>query len=294
MGDIFEYTEDGYRSAELIEPGRAYWVHTDDVQALWMRSYAFVPRTEVDLHDGALTRDLNSLRISDASGRSQTLFLASMGGEGDHRIDLRAFELPPLPPEGAFDVRFGTGRMVDAIGGDSNGSPQREIVIMIRGARYPITVEWNLTHLLPGPGRISLTPAGPAQEAGAGSAPGTPMDGHGSLTIDALPSGLLSIQVDGSSSVPSEFALGANYPNPFNPATTFTVDLPVAAEVRVEVVDILGRTVAELLTGPQPAGSHRLSWNGLVRNGIAAPSGVYIIRVTSANFNASRKALLVR
>jgi hypothetical protein len=183
--------------------------------------------------------------------------------------------------------------MLETIGGAEtvvghSGTPMPDLAIAIGGARYPVTVEWDFPASLTAATGLSIGPGGANQAAA------TPMAGTGTLTFDAIASGLLSIRLDGGSPVPKEFALGANYPNPFNPTTAFTVDLPVATDLRIEVVDLLGRSVAELLTGPQPAGSHRLTWNGLDRNGVAAPSGVYIIRLTSANFNASRKALLVR
>ncbi|HBX67006.1 MAG TPA: T9SS C-terminal target domain-containing protein, partial [Balneolaceae bacterium] len=50
-----------------------------------------------------------------------------------------------------------------------------------------------------------------------------------------------------NSDVPSSFKLGINYPNPFNPTTNFSYDIAKASVVKLEVFDVLGRKVAELV-----------------------------------------------
>jgi len=293
-----------YYTALAMEPGHGYWVKMNGAGTLSMNSSDIrdIPQLVSGLAavgggispaDPAASAIATRLTLRDARGRSQTLYL-SAGTDRDGRpVDASFYELPPPPPEGSFDVRFLSGRMLEVI--EDHPSPEtaqlssrNDYPISIRGARYPLTVEWEMTTGITVPGNYYLSPPG------ADPSSRTLLAASGTVTFDALPTGVLSISRDGPGTVPSEFALGANYPNPFNPATTFTVDIPVASDVRVEVVDILGRSIMEILTGPQPAGSHRLSWDGLDRNGVQAPSGVYIIRLTSKDFSASRKALLVR
>ena len=79
--------------------------------------------------------------------------------------------------------------------------------------------------------------------------------------------------------VPKEFALRQNYPNPFNPSTTLRFALPRAVEVRLVVVDLLGREIARLVDGHLPAGYHQVTWDGKTNWGKEAPSGVYIVRL---------------
>jgi len=61
--------------------------------------------------------------------------------------------------------------------------------------------------------------------------------------------------------VPSDFAVLSVYPNPFNPSTSITVNLPDASELAVTVYNINGQQVAELANGQYSAGSHILSFS---------------------------------
>jgi hypothetical protein len=89
--------------------------------------------------------------------------------------------------------------------------------------------------------------------------------------------------------IPAAFALAQNYPNPFNPSTVIGYDLPRASEVTMTVYDLLGRRVAELVRGVEPAGSHRVRWEAGDR-----PAGVYVCRLEADGFSASVKMLLVK
>jgi len=100
--------------------------------------------------------------------------------------------------------------------------------------------------------------------------------------------------VDEPGAIPDRFALEKNYPNPFNPVTRFTVDLPKATEVEIAVYDLLGREIALLLSGGQAAGRYLLEWDGRDDNGIAVPTGMYCVRVSSDEFNAAQKIVLMK
>lgn len=75
--------------------------------------------------------------------------------------------------------------------------------------------------------------------------------------------------------LPDKLSL-ANYPNPFNPATTIRFDIPRGAIVSLEVFNILGARVATLVNEYLPAGGHRTEFNA---SGLA--SGVYFCRLQS-------------
>ncbi len=83
-------------------------------------------------------------------------------------------------------------------------------------------------------------------------------------------------------------------PNPFNPATTISYELPVAGRVRLAVYDASGRLVAVLEDGPRDAGSHSLTWEGTDDNGTDVSSGIYFLRLETAAGDATRKMALVR
>ena len=73
-------------------------------------------------------------------------------------------------------------------------------------------------------------------------------------------------------------AVGAAYPNPFNPRTSIPVTLDRAAAVSVEIFDLAGRRVRTLHRGHLAAGDHVFAWHGVDDHGSAVPSGVYLAR----------------
>jgi hypothetical protein len=95
--------------------------------------------------------------------------------------------------------------------------------------------------------------------------------------------------VEGSSTLPQTFTLSQNYPNPFNPSTTIKFALPEAAQVKVEVYNVLGARVATLVDEVRPAGYH------LVRFEPAnLPTGMYVYRLAAAKFVATRPMMFVK
>jgi hypothetical protein len=67
----------------------------------------------------------------------------------------------------------------------------------------------------------------------------------------------------------------AAFPNPFRSGTTFRFDLPEAASIRLQIIDVSGRLVRRLVDGSASAGRHVVSWDGRTEAGIQAPAGVY-------------------
>ncbi len=90
--------------------------------------------------------------------------------------------------------------------------------------------------------------------------------------------------------LPESFVLKAAYPNPFNPTTTVTYGLPVAAEVRITATDLLGRQVATLVAGDmKTAGYHTVQFNA---EGLA--SGTYLIKMEAGDFVATQQVMLLK
>lgn len=89
--------------------------------------------------------------------------------------------------------------------------------------------------------------------------------------------------------LPLEFILYPNYPNPFNPSTVISYQLPVRSFVSLKICDLLGREVETLVSEGESAGDYAVKWNAM---GFA--SGVYIARLTAGNYVASQKLLLMK
>jgi hypothetical protein len=75
--------------------------------------------------------------------------------------------------------------------------------------------------------------------------------------------------------LPTEFALNGNYPNPFNPTTSISVDLPATADVTVQVMDLLGREVMAVPSQTMTAGANQT----IHINASSLSSGIYLYRV---------------
>ena len=76
--------------------------------------------------------------------------------------------------------------------------------------------------------------------------------------------------------LPESFAFHGNYPNPFRSSTRLQLDLPWAARVAVEVLDVTGRRVHVQSPAELPAG-----WNQFIALRLALPAGVYLYRLTA-------------
>ena len=86
-----------------------------------------------------------------------------------------------------------------------------------------------------------------------------------------------------------DFNIPDVYPNPFNPTTTISFDLPEAGKVSLIVYDIQGREVKRLVDGVSPAGSYQA-----VFDGSELSSGVYFARMEAGDFRQTRKMLLLK
>ncbi len=95
--------------------------------------------------------------------------------------------------------------------------------------------------------------------------------------------------------LPKEFALGPNYPNPFNPSTTIPVEIPSASDISLKIYNVLGAEVKALYTGMIEAGRHWFTWDGRNEAGMNAASGVYFYRLrTNTGRILTNKMILMR
>lgn len=76
---------------------------------------------------------------------------------------------------------------------------------------------------------------------------------------------------------PTNYVLGQNYPNPFNPSTTLQYGIPMNSRVRLQIYNVLGEVVAELVNGERAAGWYQVRWNANVS------TGIYICRITAVS-----------
>jgi len=100
--------------------------------------------------------------------------------------------------------------------------------------------------------------------------------------------------IEESKEIPTQFRLWNNYPNPFNPSTTISFDLPEDVGVRIDIFDVSGRRIRTLLNEPKVAGTHQVLWNGNDNNGNLVASGLYVYRIHAGNYVQSKKMLFMK
>jgi hypothetical protein len=89
--------------------------------------------------------------------------------------------------------------------------------------------------------------------------------------------------------LPLEFKLHQNHPNPFNPSTIISFELPYSQKIIIDIYDILGNKVIQLINEEMEKGSHTVTFNG---TGLS--SGIYFYKAISNNYSAIRKMILLK
>jgi len=255
-GPAYIYTG-GYIIVTELLPGSGYWLK------LSATGYINFPNGVSNKNKQLkefFKENWGKIIITDNSGISYTLY--AVYGE----VNLDQYELPPMPPAGMFDIRYGSGRIAE----DINNSIQE---IQMSGVAYPLTVKVEGMDI-------------------------TVMDGTGMIVNVNLKSGeevvisdatIQKLMVTGEL-VPAEYALEQNYPNPFNPSTTIEFSLPEdVSNVKLSIYNALGEKVAELVNGLLVAGKYQYQWNA--KN---VATGMYIYELRTDRFVSIKKMLLLK
>ena len=85
-----------------------------------------------------------------------------------------------------------------------------------------------------------------------------------------------------------------SHPNPFNPSTTISYELPARGHVRLDIYDAAGRRIVRLVGAVQDEGVHRIVWDGRDSNGSQVASGIYFSRLIAGGSTVTRKMVLFR
>ena len=179
------------------------------------------------------------------------------------------------------DINLATGPALMVLLGQHGGAPVLE-------GRYPLPGKGDqvLAGDVDGDGADDLVVLGISADAGEELGSGVANDGAFVFINQRAP----VTAVAAEAAVPSTFALGANYPNPFNPATTIPLSVPADAEdVELAIYNVLGQPVRQVWTGALAAGEHRLGWDGRDALGQPVAAGVYLYRLQVGEQTRIRK-----
>ncbi len=100
--------------------------------------------------------------------------------------------------------------------------------------------------------------------------------------------------VAGGQAQPKEFTLAQNYPNPFNPSTTIKFSTARAGKVELNIFDLMGRNIRNLVQAFSPVGIHSATWDGRDDSGRIVASGLYLYELRFDGFSSTKMMLLLR
>ena len=193
---------------------------------------------------------------------------------------------------GGFFDSFGSGKIVPTTSHDLAGIREFIVGQRVEGIVLPAASGGTA------PLRYSISPALPAGlafDAATRTISGTPRaEGETAYTYAVTDasgaSASLSLQT-----LPTEFALADNFPNPFNPATTIQYALPHAADVELTVYNVVGQVVRTLVAEHQSSGRYVVEWDATNDSGHSLSSGMYFYRLQAGGeFHEVKKMLLLK
>lgn len=213
--------------------------------------------------------------------------------DGTFDVALAALRTLGAPTPGNYPVDLATGTAIFGFIDDAQSFDLPDTL------DQDSLVEWLLN--LPAAHKListsgSITLAGADADTLHGTFSGTTVDVDNFLFFVNVNDGQFSLSGAGAVVSAPSVAIRPTLqaaPNPFNPRTEVRFALPAAATVRVEVHDAAGRLVRTLHHGPLAAGPHGLAWDGRDRDGMRAAAGTYLVRASSAGWQAATKVTLV-
>jgi hypothetical protein len=238
----------GYVIAETLKAGQGYWIKTSGGGKLVLSSSAGIGPSAKVVQKDPDPGKLNEISFSDPSkekSKEMKFYFGTAVGE-----NTVGYDLPPVPPGGAFDVRLGTNRYVEALNERMSDPVEIPLLIQTTAQRLPIAYD------IRDKARMKYF----IVEKKGGKEPSRHrLLNAGSITLDGFNEKTYSLRVE---PIPSAYALYQNYPNPFNPTTTIRFDLPVKSQVTLKVYNILGQEVSVLLDNDMvDEGQRSVVWN---------------------------------
>ena len=116
----------------------------------------------------------------------------------------------------------------------------------------------------------------------------------GHFIVTFTPAGQTVISLSDIRTEPKSITLYSNYPNPFNSSTMFHYYLPYPTPVTINIFNIKGKMVRQLVNSQANSGYQTILWNGTDETGHLVSSGNYIYQIITPGQMLSGKCLLIK
>ncbi len=104
----------------------------------------------------------------------------------------------------------------------------------------------------------------------------------------------LAIGPQDNSEIPKSFSLNQNYPNPFNPTTTISFDLTQSENVSLDIFNMNGQFVRNLISGNYGPSHYSIIWDGKNNRGRIVPAGLYLYTISNGSQRVSKKMIFLK
>jgi hypothetical protein len=239
-----------------LVPGSGYWIRASADGMVTLSTSEPLPKTIAELTANSLT--INGMKLQFGVDVTEEMALSH--------------SLPPKPPAGSFDVRFAGHTKI----------AEDAAAIEVMNSSNELTIDYSIVkeageHML----WVLATESGDEFV----------LEGIGSII---LPGNVTDMILSRVVEVPETFGLSQNFPNPFNPVTNISYQIPEASNVTISVYNMMGQKIADLVQEHVSAGYHQVVWDSRNLQGEPVSSGVYLYTITSGDFHAMKKMILMK
>ena len=249
-GPVYGYNA-GYITPATIEPGYGYWIKLSAAGDIILPEAMAKSTDPIEWFKESWGRIL----ITDATGKKSTLYAVTGDSpDGGASVDLNQYEMPPLPPQGIFDIRFSSGRIAE----DINSAIK---TIDMTGVTYPLTLRVENMGM-----RIMDETAKKINE--------NVKNGENIVIADAQ---IQKLMVSGEL-LPIMYSLEQNYPNPFNPNTIIKFSIAKEGRINLSVYNIIGERVKELKNEMMKPGYYEVEFDAT-----ELASGIYFYGIKAVD-----------
>ncbi len=260
---IWKYeTNQGYKEVQVLDPGYAYWIKTNRNGYYNLKLMHFPTKASTFEDKDNAKNTASKVIVRDNAHNEGTLYLSS-----DNNINDKNFQLPPVPPQGVFDVRFDGNKYL-------TNATQTEI--NLNGVEYPVALNINNADA-----DYVFTDAVGGKVFGSVSKGFT-----GSVIVEKALANVIKVAKQTTNDTESGFFA---YPNPVESVSTVNFTIASRSNVTLKVYDVTGNEVQTLANEVMEAGSFTRTLDSS-----NLPAGSYICKLIAGSNTSFIKVTIVK